>query len=152
MPNQLALHFRDELNAVHASLLAIPIELADTPWRESGWTRKEIIGHMLDSAANNRQRFVRASIHGSFTGPDYAQAAWVSAHGYSERPWTTLLHWWEVEHQILASAVDRISDERQDATCVVGDNAPVTLRFLVEDYFRHQRWHLAQLNAPAPAA
>jgi len=152
MPNQLALHFRDELNAVHAALLVIPIELADTPWREGGWTRKEIVGHMLDSAANNRQRFVRAAIHGSFTGPDYAQAAWVSAHGYSERPWATLLHWWEVEHQILASAVDRIPDERLDATCVVGDNAPVTLRFLVEDYFRHQRWHLAQLNAPAPAA
>jgi hypothetical protein len=35
----------------------------------------------LDSAANNRQRFVRASIHGSFTGPDYAQAAW------GQRPW-----------------------------------------------------------------
>ena len=152
MSTQLAQHFRNEINAMHAALLALSPDHVDIPWRVGGWTRKQIVGHMLDSAANNRQRFVRAAIHGSFTGPDYAQAAWVSAHGYCEQPWATLLHWWEVEHEILASAVDRIPEERLDATCVVGDNAPVTLRFLVEDYFRHQRWHLAQLETPVSAS
>ena len=53
---------------------------------------------MLDSAANNRQRFVRAAIDGSFSGPDYAQAAWVEAHGYAGQTWPTLLRWWETEH------------------------------------------------------
>jgi hypothetical protein len=151
MPTQLALHFRAELKAIHAALLALSPELADTPWRAGGWTRKQIAGHLLDSAANNRQRFVRASIDGSYTGPDYAQAAWVDAHGYASQPWTTLLHWWEVEHEILASVVDHILEERLEASCAVGGHAPVTLRFLVEDYLRHQHWHLAQLNAPVAA-
>jgi hypothetical protein len=102
---------------------------------------------MLDSAANNRQRFVRAAMHGSFTGPNYEQDAWVAAHGYSEQPWATLLRWWEAEHEILAAVVDRIAEERLEAICVVGENAPVTLRFVIEDYFLHQRWHLAQLAA-----
>jgi hypothetical protein len=149
MPTQIAEKFRAEIEAVHAALLALPIELADTPWRVGGWTRKEIVGHLLDSAANNRQRFVRASIHGSFTGPDYAQDAWIATHGYRDLSWATLLHWWEVEHAILAAAVDHIPEERLDAICNIGDNAPVTLRFVVEDYFRHQRWHLVQLRAPA---
>ena len=109
-------------------------------------------GYMLDSAANNRQRFVRASIHGSFVGPDYAQAEWVAAHGYTSQSWATLLAWWEVEHAILAVAVDRIPEERLDASCTIGEKAPVTLRFVVEDYFRHQRWHLAQLTAPVAQA
>jgi hypothetical protein len=148
MTTEIALKFRAEIDAVHAALLAVPVELADTPWRVGGWTRKQIVGHMLDSAANNRQRVVRASIHGSFTGPDYAQAAWVDAHGYAGLPWATLLHWWEVEHEILAAAVDHVPEERLDAICKIGENAPVTLRFVIEDYFRHQRWHLAQLNAP----
>jgi hypothetical protein len=148
MPTQLAQRFRDDVNAVYAALLAIPPEIAEIPWREGGWTRKQIVGHLLDSAANNRQRFVRAAIHGSFTGPDYAQAEWVAAHGYGNLPWATLLHWWEVEHAILAASVDHIPEERLDAVCKIGDNAPVTLRFVVEDYFRHQRWHLAQLTAP----
>jgi hypothetical protein len=152
MPTQLAQHFRDELNAVHAALLALSPELAEIPWREGGWTRKQIVGHLLDSAANNRQRFVRAAIHGSFTGPDYAQAEWVAAHGYGDLPWATLVRWWEVEHEILAAAVDHIPEERLDAICKIGDNAPVTLRFVIEDYFRHQRWHLAQLAAPAASA
>jgi hypothetical protein len=149
MTTLLAQNFRAELESVHAALLALSPELADTPWREGGWTRKQIVGHLLDSAANNRQRFVRAAIHGSFTGPDYAQADWVAAHGYASQPWATLLAWWEVEHEILASVVDRIPEERLNAVCKIGENAPVTLRFVIDDYFRHQRWHLAQLTAPA---
>ncbi|HEY1253550.1 MAG TPA: DinB family protein, partial [Terracidiphilus sp.] len=148
MPTQIAQNFRADMNALHAALLAVPVELADTPWRAGGWTRKEIVGHLLDSAANNRQRVVRASIHGSFTGPGYAQAAWVNAHGYADMPWATLLQWWEVEHEILAAAVDRLPGERLDAVCIIGEDAPVTLRFVIEDYIRHQRWHLEQLKAP----
>ena len=149
MPPQLALQFRHELHALHATLLALPPELADTPWREGGWTRRQIVGHLLDSAANNRQRFVRASIDGQYSGPDYKQDAWVSAHGYANQPWETLLQWWQVEHEILAAAVDHIPEERLESTCTVGASEPVTLRFLIEDYLRHQRWHFAQLAKPA---
>jgi len=151
MPTQTALHFRAEIDSVYTVLLALPPEITDIPWREGGWTRKQIVGHMLDSAANNRQRFVRASIHGGFAGPDYAQAEWVLAHGYATKPWATLLHWWEVEHAILAAAVDCIPEDRFEAVCKIGENEPVTLRFVVEDYFRHQRWHLKQLMAPVTA-
>jgi hypothetical protein len=105
------------------------------------------VGHLLDSAANNRQRFVRATIDGQYAGPGYAQDAWVAAHGYADQSWETLLRWWEAEHEILAAAVDRVPEERLEAKCVVGVDAPVTLRFLIEDYLRHQRWHFKQLEA-----
>ena len=148
MASEIALRFRAELNAVHEALLALPPELADIPWRDGGWTRKQILGHLLDSAANNRQRFVRAAIDGSFTGPDYAQDAWLAAHGYAGQSWSALLNWWKVEHEILTAAVDHIAEQRMESYCVVGENAPVTLRFLIEDYTRHQRGHMAQLSAP----
>ena len=148
MPTQIANYFRTELDSVHKALLALPPELADKPWRDGGWTRKQIIGHMLDSAANNRQRFVRASGDGCFAGLNYRQDAWVAAHGYTSQPWATLLDWWKVEHEILAAVVDQIPEERFEAVCVIGEDAPVTLRFVVEDYFHHQRGHLAQLMSP----
>jgi hypothetical protein len=148
MPTQLAKDFRAELNALRAALLTLPPELADTPWRDGGWTRKQNVGHLLDSAANNRQRFVRAATDGHYAGPKYAQDAWVAAHGYGGQSWETLLRWWETEHEILAAAVDNIPEERFDACCAIGDDEPVSLRFLIEDYLRHQRWHLAQLTAP----
>jgi hypothetical protein len=149
MPGELARSFRAELGTLHTALLALPPQLADTPWRSGGWTHKQIVGHLLDSAANNRQRFVRATIDGSYTGPQYGQDAWVAAHGYASQSWETLLRWWWAEHEILAAVVDLIPEERLEACCTVGDGAPVTLRFLIEDYLRHQRWHLAQLRTGA---
>jgi hypothetical protein len=146
MATQLAQEFRRELSALETTLRGVALALADQPWRDGGWTRKQIVGHLLDSAANNRQRFVRAAAHGRYTGPKYAQEAWVQAHGYAEQTWETLLRWWQTEHEILAAVVDRIPQERLEAECVVGDDAPVTLRFLIEDYLTHQRWHFAQLT------
>jgi hypothetical protein len=152
MPEALAPWFRTEIDSVRLALAALPVELADVPWREGGWTRKQIVGHMLDSAANNRQRFVRASTDGSYTGPFYVQDAWVAAHGYAVQPWPTLLNWWSVEHELLTAIVDRIPAERLGAQCLVGDDPPVTLEFLVRDYIAHQRWHLQQILTGTMAA
>jgi hypothetical protein len=149
MTTQLAQVFRRELSALQTTLLAVDPAVADTPWRVGGWTRKQIVGHLLDSAANNRQRLVRAAADGNYAGPKYAQDAWVAAHGYAEQSWETLLRWWQTEHEILAAVVDRIPEERLEAACVVGDNGPVTLRFLVDDYLSHQRWHFAQITGAA---
>jgi hypothetical protein len=149
MPTGFARRFRAELDDIYGTLAALPPALADTPWREGGWTRKQIVGHLLDSATNNRQRFVRAAFEDSHAGPQYGQDAWVAAHGYAGKPWETLLLWWQVEHAILASVIDNIPDDCLETSYTVGDDPPVTLRFLIEDYVTHQRWHLAQLTAPA---
>ena len=152
MPTELARWFRAELKEIGRALQAVPPEYAGVPWRQGGWTRKQIVGHLMDSAANNRQRFVRAAIEGQYAGPKYAQDAWVDAHGYAIHDWETLLRWWQVEHEVLTAVVDQIEDARLDAICTVGEDAPVSLRFLIEDYVAHQRHHLAQIAAPAPAS
>ncbi len=148
MADDLAQWFRAVLDDIHGVLAALPIGFADVPWREGGWTRKQIVGHLLDSATNNRQRFVRAAIDGAYSGPGYAQDAWLAAHGYAHLSWKTLVQWWNVEHDILMAVVDRIPEERMTALCTVGKDAPVTLRFLIEDYTHHQFHHFDQLNAP----
>jgi hypothetical protein len=147
-PTQMGQHFSAELNALFVARLTFPHAHADTPWRDGGWTRKQIVGHLLDSAANNRQRFVRAATEGLYTGPKYAQQAWVAAHGYAGQSWETLLRWWQAEQEILAAVVDQIPEQHLQASCTIGADEPVTLRFLIEDYLAHQRWHFTQL-APA---
>jgi hypothetical protein len=149
MPTPLADRFRAELSAQHNLLLAVPTAQADTAWRPGGWTHRQIVGHLLDSATNNRQRFVRAATDGEFIGPNYGQDAWVAAHGYRDQSWETLLRWWLVEHEILAAVVDNIPEDRLEASCIVGEDAPVTLRFLIEDYLRHLRGHVQQLSCSA---
>ena len=147
MTSETAQSFRTQLNEIHSQLFAISPAIADVPWRPGGWTRKQIVGHMLDSAANNRQRFVRAATEGTYTGPKYAQEEWVAAHGYAEQNWDDLLLWWSAEHEILMAVVDRIPEDKIETLCRVGDDEPVTLRFLVEDYIRHQNHHLAQMTS-----
>jgi DinB family protein len=144
---EVARKFRADLDEVHRAIVSLPGSLADVPWREGGWTRKQIVGHLLDSAANNRQRFVRASSEGTYAGPKYAQDAWVAAHGYAEQSWPRLLSWWETEHEILISVVDRIPEDRLQTQCVVGEDAAVSLQFLIEDYVEHQKGHVKQLLA-----
>jgi hypothetical protein len=146
MAAELAKAFRSGLGEIRVIIGAVRAEQAGEPWREGGWTRKQILGHMLDSATNNRHRFVWAAIDGHYKGPQYDQQPWVNAHGYAEQEWETLLRWWDAEHEILAAVVDRIPEERLEADCVVGDDAPMTLRFLIEDYVRHQRGHAEQLK------
>lgn len=147
MTMRLAEQFRSDLRRIREALFTLSPDLAEVPWREGGWTRKQIVGHLLDSATNNRQRFVRASVAGSYEGPQYGQEEWVAAHGYASQSWDTLLRWWDVEHEILAAVVDRVPEDRLEAICVVGGESPVTLRFLIEDYIEHQLWHLKQLTA-----
>ena len=95
---------------------------------------------------------MRAAIDGEYTGPTTRRMPGWTAHGYAEQPWETLLRWWKAEHEILAAVVDRIPEERLEAQCMVGEDAPVTLRFLIEDYLSHQRWHLAQISTAPDAS
>jgi hypothetical protein len=147
MSNSVHQPFQQGLEAIRAALYALPEELADKPWRPGGWTRKQILGHMLDSAANNHQRFVRASLDGKYSGPTYDQQAWVDAHGYSEANWNDLLAWWNALHQMLDAVVERVPEERLDTICYVDEDPPTTLRFRIEDYIAHLRHHLQQMIA-----
>jgi hypothetical protein len=145
MPTKTAENFHNGCDAIQTALNSVPESLAATPWRPDGWTRLEVLGHMIDSAANNHQRFVRAALDGSYVGPFYQQDGWVAAHGYKRLSWPQLLHWWTAYHEILKAVVAHISEEKLTAKCVVGDNEPVTLQFLIEDYIAHQQHHLKQI-------
>ena len=105
------------------------------------------MGHLIDSAANNHVRFVRAVLELEFRGPGYEQDGWVSLHSYHEMPWPEIIDFWQRYNHFLAGLVGRIPEDRLAARCVVGDSAPVTLKFLIEDYTLHMQHHLDHILA-----
>src|SRR3982750_177874 len=83
--------FREQIASVHQLLLPVSEQESQRSFREGGWSRKEILGHLIDSALNNHQRFVRAALDGSYEGPSYQQEGWVAMHGYKCMAWRVLL-------------------------------------------------------------
>jgi DinB family protein len=116
----------------------------------SGWSRREELGHLVDSAVNNHLRFVRASLDGAYAGPSYEADPWVAAHGYAATPWPAIVGAWEAHNAVLVPLVAAIPDARLAAPCTVGGDAPVTLAFLIDDYVLHMRHHLDQILRRAP--
>jgi hypothetical protein len=66
-------------------------------------------------------------------------------HGYGSMPWASLLEHWRLQNRLLGEVIRRIPEARLEALCRVGNDPPVTLRFLVEDYLQHLDHHLQQI-------
>jgi len=110
------------------------------------WCKKEILGHLIDSASNNHQRFVRAQLSGDLRFPAYEQEGWTRCQDYAGADWQVLIDLWRSYNVHLAHVIARIPAERLMTPCWIGDGGPVTLAWLVEDYQRHLDHHLAQLD------
>src|SRR5947209_18947386 len=138
------LRFGDRIDSAHRALLEISEEHSLARLRGGGWSRKEILGHLIDSALNNHQRFVRAALNGSYEGPRYDQAGWVDIHGYRAMPWANLLEHWRLQNLLLGEVIQRVPDLRLDASCQFGNGNPVKLLFLIAEYVVHLDHHLEQ--------
>ena len=83
--------FRRTIEEASARLLSMTEDESRAPLAEGKWSAKETIGHLVDSAANNHQRFVRAQFKDDLVFEGYAQEDWVRAQGYNEEPWPLLV-------------------------------------------------------------
>jgi hypothetical protein len=115
------------------------------------WSAKEILGHLIDSASNNHQRFVRAQEGESLTFPKYEQDHWVRVQDYNATSWPELIELWRLYNRHLAHVIERIPTEALQIPCHILPNEKVTLGFLVEDYVVHMRHHLGRIGATAAA-
>jgi hypothetical protein len=109
------------------------------------WSRKEILGHLIDSASNNHQRFVRAQLSSEIRLPEYDQEAWVRTQSYQTESWENLVQLWKSFNLHVLHLGAKIPGERLNSMCFIGTNEPVTLEFLFIDYVRHVKHHLQQI-------
>ena len=106
------------------------------------WGRKEILGHLIDSAANNHQRFVRAQLTSSFVGPGYDQQTWVSLHRYRERPWADLVALWVALNRHVAAVIERVPAEKLQTPCIIGNHESELLQLSrAVALTHHEKWN-----------
>lgn len=153
--HEIAARLRERVERAAQLLRAVPeAEAAHRP-APGKWSKKEILGHLVDSAANNHQRFVRARFQDELVFPGYEQDDWVAAEGWQERPWNETLELWRLYNLHLAHVIattPRALAERVNtrhnlhlrAWKKLAEGAPTTLAWFMEDYLGHLEHHLAQ--------
>jgi hypothetical protein len=121
------------------------------------WCAREIIGHLIDSASNNHQRFVRALFQDDLVFPGYVQDAWVAAQQYRDAPWEELLELWRSFNLHIARVMEAAPAEQRFRPRVrhnldelawkpVPPDEPATLDYFMADYVAHLQHHLRQIK------
>jgi hypothetical protein len=135
------------VRSAEAILFQVPEAESNKPVLSGGWSRKQVLGHLIDSASNNQQRFVRAALQTSLDFPGYDQDGCVRVQAVEEADWTLLVSLWAGYNRYLAHVIAHLPDSKLETLCRIGLDEPVTLRFLAEDYLRHLLHHLGQIGA-----
>jgi len=117
------------------------------PPATGGWSRKQILGHLIDSASNNHLRFARALLNDEMRLPGYDQEGSVKVHRYQDLRWTELLDFWASYNRLLAHVLAGVPEDKRATPCFVGDYPVMSLEELAADYLRHMEHHLDQIKA-----
>ena len=115
---------------------------------DNAWSIKEVIGHLIDSAANNHQRFVRLQLVKELMFPDYStdNENWVNIQSYQDRPWEDLLGLWRHFNGHLAHLMRCVDPACLEHVWVMNTETRVTLFELMDDYLRHLKEHVKQIE------
>lgn len=138
-------------------LLSISSSKSQIPPSVGKWSPREVIGHLIDSAANNHQRFVRAQFTDDLEFHGYEQAEWVGVQGYNEESWEQLVQLWKHYNLHLLHLISKIPSEQltkerrkhnlhQQAWQAVPIDKPATLEYFIRDYLEHLKHHLRQIT------
>jgi hypothetical protein len=111
---------------------------------DGGWCVKEILGHLIDSAANNHHRLVRLQLDASSDFPAYRQDDWVRLQQYQSESWDHLVDLWLAYNRHLARVIEHL-DPASLGNRWLSPEGEVTLESLVVDYLHHLHHHLDQI-------
>jgi hypothetical protein len=146
----IAEHLRETIRTALPLLEQITDADASIPRAPGKWSRKEILGHLIDSACNNQQKFVRtrAQSHLDFVG--YQQDFWVASQRYNAADWSSLIAFWRAYNLFLAHVIENTEPALLTNTITIDDHGTFTLEFIIQDYVEHMKHHLLQILPNGP--
>jgi F0F1-type ATP synthase delta subunit len=121
-------------------------ELAEKP-NPSKWSKKEVIGHLIDSGQNNLRRFIVGQHETESLKIVYDQDFWVAANNYQKMAGADVISLWRLVNGQIANVLSGMSKEFYSKTCNTAKNGEQlrTLEWLAKDYVKHLKHHLNQV-------
>ena len=151
--------FKRTIDAATPRLLELSEADSAKPRAADHWSSKQIIGHLIDSAANNHARFILGQLKDDLVFPGYDQNGWVETNHYQQAPWTQLVDLWRAYNLHLHHVMSHAAKQKLSTPCTlhtlqeiafktVPQAEPVTLEYLMKDYVDHLNHHLNQIFSP----
>ena len=153
---ELGIHLSEKVNSAAPLLLAISNESASLKPLPDKWSKKEILGHLIDSACNNHRRFVTAQFKDDMIFEGYAQDQWVDYQEYQQAHWHSLVDLWVNYNQHIARIIDLIpigvlkrQHDSHNLHLLAWQQVPkgemTSMEYFIQDYIDHLQHHLNQI-------
>ncbi|WP_088042959.1 DinB family protein [Bacillus sp. EAC] len=143
--NNLINEFESLIQTVPKLMMAL--SKADYKANPTKWSKKEILGHLCDSATMNHKRFIERLISkDELTLELYNQNLWVELNNYQNNfPLEEILSLWVSLNKRILILLRSISEEQWNLQYNVDKNNQVTLSWLFTEYIDHLKHHLNQI-------
>ena len=125
-------------------------EIAGKKPADGTWSLKEIIGHLIDSAGNNHQRFVRLQEGNLNLFPTYNARFWIEKQYYQNANWTVLRSLWYNFNLHLLFIIEKFPDSSLTHEWILEEDLSCDLEWLIEDYYVHLNHHIQKFIAKCP--
>jgi hypothetical protein len=145
---EIVIEASERLNILINNIPALFEEISETGFSlkasPSQWSKKEILGHLIDSAANNHQRFIRIQYEHEPV-IFYDQNKWNELSNYQNVKVSHLIQFWKNYNQQLFEIITAISDENLNRLGSGNDGQKLPLHFYITEYVKHLEHHLKQI-------
>jgi len=111
------------------------------------WSKKEVIGHLIDSAQNNLRRFIVSTYAETPPNIVYDQDVWVRLSNYQSMRADSVIALWSLVNQQIMAVLHQMSPDHYSKACDTGRGKEQlhSLLWLAEDYVKHLKHHLNQV-------
>ena len=146
---QALIRLKNILETAPPLLRAISSHEAGQPLGPGKWSKKQELGHLLDSACNNHHCIVRAQLEENPALSGYDGDRWVALHQYQDTEWEVIIDRWRVMNEQLLQAASALSPQIAARNLTIDGGKPITLESLVNDYVSHLVHHLRHIGIGA---
>jgi hypothetical protein len=132
--------FRERISAIpEAEFSAKPLA--------NKWSKKEVLGHLTDSAQNNLRRFICGQYESKPSKIIYEQDFWVRANDYQGKKSVDVIELWDLVNQQICSVLRTMPTANYGRSSDTGHESEElrTLQWLAKDYVKHMKHHLNQI-------
>jgi len=148
--NPVLTHKNEILSLVDQAMIDFE-NITEKAWNDkpqpSKWSKKELLGHLIDSASNNIRRLIVGQYEQGVKIV-YHQDEWVLYQNYQGTDIADVKMLWKLLNDQICRVIENIPEEKLQNNCDTGKGKIdlYTLSYFIEDYVLHLKYHLKQIT------